>query len=86
MMKLIDQSMESCLGRLLSIFKPCASGLTATPNDFLKNIDIDSLRDDDPLKLEERFIRDTYKHFGLRYKHTYFPLHDSRRVCVMVSW
>lgn len=39
-------------------------GLTATPKDFLKNIDVDQLAIDDPRALERRIQRDTYKYFG----------------------
>ncbi|MDB5182797.1 MAG: type restriction protein res subunit [Candidatus Saccharibacteria bacterium] len=39
-------------------------GLTATPRDFLKNIDIEQLSNDDPRALERRIQRDTYRYFG----------------------
>jgi type I restriction enzyme R subunit len=39
-------------------------GLTATPRDFLKNIDIEKLSEKDPRKLERRLQRDTYRYFG----------------------
>jgi type I restriction enzyme R subunit len=39
-------------------------GLTATPKDYLKNIDPDSIRQDDPRELERRILLDTYKTFG----------------------
>lgn len=39
-------------------------GLTATPRDFLKNIDIEKLAEKDPRKLERRVQRDTYRYFG----------------------
>lgn len=39
-------------------------GLTATPKDFLKGIDIEQLAQDDPRKLQTRIERDTYKYFG----------------------
>ena len=39
-------------------------GLTATPKDFLKNIEVDKLRIDDPRAVEARIQRDTYKYFG----------------------
>ena len=38
-------------------------GLTATPKDFLKNIDTAKLEFDDPRALERRVQRDTYKYF-----------------------
>jgi type I restriction enzyme R subunit len=39
-------------------------GLTATPKDFLKNIDESQLQIDDPRAFEKRLQRDTYKFFG----------------------
>jgi type I restriction enzyme R subunit len=39
-------------------------GLTATPKDFLKNIDIATLASEDPRALERRVQRDTYRYFG----------------------
>lgn len=39
-------------------------GLTATPKDFLKNINVEQLNIDDPRKVEARIQRDTYKYFG----------------------
>ncbi len=39
-------------------------GLTATPKDFLKNIDIEKLSQDDPRALDRRIQRDTYRYFG----------------------
>lgn len=63
-----DEAHRSIYGDLprqvVEYFQATRIGLTATPNDFLKNIDLNNLRDDDPLKLEYRFVRDTYKHFG----------------------
>lgn len=63
-----DEAHRSIYGDLprqvVEYFQAVRIGLTATPNDFLKNIDVEKLRDDDPLKLEYRYARDTYKHFG----------------------
>lgn len=39
-------------------------GLTATPKDFLKNIDINKLGVDDPRAVELRIQRSTYRYFG----------------------
>lgn len=39
-------------------------GLTATPKDFLKNIDINKLSLDDPRAVELRIQRSTYRYFG----------------------
>jgi len=38
-------------------------GLTATPKDFLKNVEAESLAINDPRRLERRLQRDTYKYF-----------------------
>lgn len=63
-----DEAHRSIYGELprqvVEYFQAVRIGLTATPNDFLKNVDIEQLRDDDPLKLEYRFAKDTFKHFG----------------------
>ena len=39
-------------------------GLTATPKDYLKHVDMNKLLGDDPRKLERRELLDTYKTFG----------------------
>lgn len=39
-------------------------GLTATPKDYLKNIDTTELGENDPRQLERRLLLDTYKTFG----------------------
>ena len=39
-------------------------GLTATPKDFLKAVEIDELGESDPRQLEDRLMRDTYTTFG----------------------
>lgn len=39
-------------------------GLTATPKDYLKHVDINDLLENDPRKLERRELLDTYKTFG----------------------
>ncbi|MEJ5285408.1 MAG: DEAD/DEAH box helicase family protein [Brevinematia bacterium] len=39
-------------------------GLTATPKDYLKNIDTEELGENDPRQLERRLLLDTYKTFG----------------------
>ncbi|MFA6528948.1 MAG: DEAD/DEAH box helicase family protein [Candidatus Gracilibacteria bacterium] len=63
-----DEAHRSIYGELprqvVEYFQAVRIGLTATPNDFLKNIDVEKLQANDPLKLEYRFARDTYKHFG----------------------
>lgn len=63
-----DECHRSIYGELprqvVEYFQATRIGLTATPKDFLKNIDIAKLADDNPKALEVRMIRDTYKHFG----------------------
>jgi type I restriction enzyme R subunit len=63
-----DEAHRSIYGELprqvVEYFQAVRIGLTATPNDFLKYVDVEKLSDDNPLKLEYRFARDTYKHFG----------------------
>ena len=39
-------------------------GLTATPKDYLKNVDINKVRENDPREIERRMLRDTYATFG----------------------
>ncbi len=39
-------------------------GLTATPKDYLKNLDVAQLHADDPRALERRLLLDTYQTFG----------------------
>lgn len=39
-------------------------GLTATPKNYLKNINIENLKKEDPRVLEKRELLDTYKTFG----------------------
>jgi len=39
-------------------------GLTATPRDYLKSVDIDDIAQSDPRQLEKRLIFDTYTTFG----------------------
>ncbi|WGK69357.1 DEAD/DEAH box helicase family protein [Candidatus Haliotispira prima] len=39
-------------------------GLTATPKDYLKSVDVEGLTSSDPRQLEKRMILDTYTTFG----------------------
>lgn len=39
-------------------------GLTATPKDYIKNVDIDKIKISNPKALEQRLLLDTYKTFG----------------------
>jgi type I restriction enzyme, R subunit len=39
-------------------------GLTATPKNYLRGIDVDKLQQEDPRQLETRMLKDTYTTFG----------------------
>lgn len=39
-------------------------GLTATPKDYLKGVDSNKMRNDDPRELERRLLLDSYRTFG----------------------
>ena len=39
-------------------------GLTATPRDYLKNIDPNKMGQNDPREMERRMLLDTYRTFG----------------------
>jgi len=41
-------------------------GLTATPKDYLKNVDIEKLNNQDPKALERRILLSTYETFGCK--------------------
>jgi type I restriction enzyme, R subunit len=47
-------------------------GLTATPKDYLKHVDMNKLLGDDPRKLERRELLDTYKTFGCEHSEPTF--------------
>lgn len=63
-----DECHRSIYGELprqvVEYFQATRIGLTATPRDFLKHIDIEQLNENNPKALEYRMMRDTYKHFG----------------------
>ncbi len=62
-----DESHRSINGNSRAVFEYFIGyrlGLTATPKDYLKNINPDSLRLDDPRELERRTLLDTYITFG----------------------
>lgn len=63
-----DECHRSIYGELprqvVEYFQATRIGLTATPRDFLKNIDLNKLSERNPKALEYRLMRDTYKHFG----------------------
>lgn len=49
---------------VVQFFQATRVGLTATPKAYLKNIDVEALRQDNPKALEARELRDTYHYFG----------------------
>lgn len=62
-----DEAHRSIYGdarEVVQFFQATRVGLTATPRAYLKNVDVDQLRQDDPAALEARLYRDTYHYFG----------------------
>lgn len=62
-----DEAHRSIGGNSRSVFEYFNGyklGLTATPKDFLKNIDARVILQEDPRELERRILLDTYKTFG----------------------
>lgn len=49
---------------IFEYFSGAKLGLTATPRDFLKGVNTEVLRENDPRTLEERLLRDTCTTFG----------------------
>lgn len=52
--------------RVFEYFSGYKLGLTATPKDYLKNLDADELSQTDPRQLERRVMLDTYETFGCK--------------------
>ena len=50
--------------RVFEYFNGFKLGLTATPKNFLRSIDVNKLGEKDPRQLEKRFMLDTYTTFG----------------------
>ena len=62
-----DEAHRSINGNSRAVFEYFLGyklGLTATPKDYLKNIDPEKIRQDDPRELERRMLLDTYRTFG----------------------
>ncbi|HEV2490030.1 MAG TPA: DEAD/DEAH box helicase family protein [Candidatus Acidoferrales bacterium] len=62
-----DEAHRSIYGdarEVVQFFQATRVGLTATPKAYLKNVDIEALRQDNPKALEARELRDTYRYFG----------------------
>lgn len=65
---LISDEAHRCIGgnsrAVFEYFIGYKLGLTATPKDYIKNVNIDKLKAQDPKSLERRILLDTYKTFG----------------------
>ncbi len=62
-----DESHRSISGNARAVFEYFSGyklGLTATPKDYLKGVDPQKIRDNDPREIERRMLRDTYNTFG----------------------
>ena len=62
-----DESHRSISGNARAVFEYFHGyklGLTATPKDYLKAVDIDAVKENDPREIERRMLRDTYTTFG----------------------
>ncbi len=62
-----DEAHRSVNGNARALFEYFGGyklGLTATPKDYLKSVNIAQLQSDDPRSLERRIMLDTYKTFG----------------------
>lgn len=62
-----DESHRSISGNSRAVFEYFIGyklGLTATPKDYLKNVDADALASNDPRAWERRQLLDTYRTFG----------------------
>jgi type I restriction enzyme R subunit len=62
-----DEAHRSISGNARAVFEYFHGyklGLTATPKDYLKSVNIDNVRENDPREIERRLLRDTYSTFG----------------------
>jgi superfamily II DNA or RNA helicase len=62
-----DEAHRSIYGdarEVVQFFQATRVGLTATPKAYLKNVDIEALRQENPKALEARELRDSYHYFG----------------------
>lgn len=62
-----DESHRSISGNARAVFEffnGYKLGLTATPRDYLKGVDPDNVKENDPREIERRMLRDTYVTFG----------------------
>jgi len=64
-----DEAHRSIYGdarEVVQFFQATRLGLTATPKAYLKNVNIEALREGNPKALEARELRDTYNYFGCK--------------------
>jgi len=64
---ILDESHRSISGNaraVLKYFHGYKLGLTATPRDHLKNVDLENVKQNDPREIERRMLMDTYSTFG----------------------
>lgn len=62
-----DEAHRSIAGNARAVFEYFHGyklGLTATPKDYLKGVDPELIKDNDPREIERRMLRDTYTTFG----------------------
>ncbi|MBS7787968.1 DEAD/DEAH box helicase family protein [Flavobacterium sp. CYK-55] len=62
-----DESHRSVSGNSRAVFEYFNGyklGLTATPKDYLKGVDMNQIKTSDPREVERRMLRDTYTTFG----------------------
>lgn len=62
-----DESHRSISGNSRAVFEYFHGyklGLTATPKNYLKGVNIDTVKENDPREIERRMLRDTYNTFG----------------------
>lgn len=62
-----DEAHRSISGNARAVFEYFNGyklGLTATPKDYLKGVDINKVKESDPREIERRMLRDTYSTFG----------------------
>jgi type I restriction enzyme R subunit len=62
-----DESHRTISGNSRAVFEYFHGyklGLTATPKDYLKGVDLNKVKENDPREIERRMLRDTYSTFG----------------------
>lgn len=62
-----DEAHRSISGNARAVFEYFNGyklGLTATPKDYLKGVNLNKVKENDPREIERRMLRDTYSTFG----------------------